>query len=150
MSGSARTACITALPVEKLATTARLISVRRGIFLRSLSFVAVFFCCSLLPLHCFAQTEGIYQAQCASCHGVDGTPTDAGKNLGAADLKSAFVQDLTNEELFNSIATADNHKGYAHAFRVRGMTSQQIYDVVKYLRQMAAESKPRMTIKKRK
>jgi len=120
------------------------------VVLRFLSFAAAVLCCSLLPLRCLAQTEEIYQAQCASCHGADGTPTEAGKNLGAADLKSAFVQDLTNEELFNNIATADNHKAYAHAFRRRGMTSQQIYELVKYLRQMAAESKPHTTLRKRK
>lgn len=98
--------------------------------------------CLLLVSACaFSQTESLYQAQCASCHGNDGTPTDAGKNLGAADLKSAFVQDLTNEELFNSIARTDNHTAYAHAFLRRGMTSQQVYELVKYLRQMAAENK---------
>ncbi|HWH57646.1 MAG TPA: c-type cytochrome [Terriglobales bacterium] len=109
--------------------------------MRLLLFVAVVVCCSLLQPHCLAQTEAVYQAQCASCHGTDGTPTDAGKNLGAADLKSAFVQDLTNEELFNGIARADNHTAYAHAFIRRGMTSQQIYELVKYLRQMAKENK---------
>ena len=118
--------------------------------MRSLLLFAVALCCSLLPLHCFGQTERTYQAQCASCHGADGTPTEAGKNLGATDLKSAFVQDMTNEELFNSIATTDNHKGYAHAFMRRGMTSQQIYELVKYLRQIAAESKPQTGLKKRK
>ena len=109
--------------------------------MRLLSFVVIVVCCSLLQPHCLAQTEAVYQAQCASCHGSDGTPTDAGKNLGAADLKSAFVQDLTNEELFNSIARTDNHKSYAHAFIRRGMTSQQIYELVKYLRQLPAEYK---------
>ncbi|HET8824254.1 MAG TPA: cytochrome c [Terriglobales bacterium] len=109
--------------------------------MRLLSFVVIVVCCSLLQPHCLAQTEAVYQAQCASCHGSDGTPTDAGKNLGAADLKSAFVQDLTNEELFNSIARTDNHKAYAHAFIRRGMTSQQIYELVKYLRQLPAEYK---------
>ncbi len=109
--------------------------------MRLLSFVGVVVWYSLLLPHCLAQTEAVYQAQCASCHGTDGTPTDAGKNLGAADLKSAFVQDLTNEELFNSIAFTDNHKAYPHAFLRRGMTSQQIYELVKYLRQLPAESK---------
>ena len=117
--------------------------------MKTLSFLAVALCCSLLPQLCLAQTEAVYQAQCASCHGSDGTPTDAGKNLGAADLKSAFVQDLTNEELFNSIARADNHTAYAHAFIRRGMTSQQIYELVKYLRQMAAENKRRVTGKRK-
>lgn len=106
-------------------------------------------CCSLLPQQCLAQAEAVYQAQCASCHGVDGTPTDAGKNLGAADLKSAFVQDLTNEELFNSIARTDNHTTYAHAFLRKGMTSQQVYELVKYLRQIASENKRRVPGKRK-
>lgn len=117
--------------------------------MKTFSLLAILLCCSLLPQQCLAQTEAVYQAQCASCHGTDGTPTDAGKNLGAADLKSAFVQDLTNEELFNSIARTDNHKAYAHAFIRRGMTSQQIYELVKYLRQMAAESKKRVPGKRK-
>ena len=116
--------------------------------MRWLSLVTVALCCLFLQPHCLAQTEGVYQAQCASCHGTDGTPSDAGKNLGAADLKSAFVQDLTNEELFNSIARADNHTAYAHAFLRRGMTSQQIYELVKYLRQMPVEYKKRMPKRK--
>jgi len=111
--------------------------------------LAVAFCSSILAPHCLAQTEAVYQAQCASCHGVDGTPTDSGKNLGAADLKSAFVQDLTNEELFNSIARADNHTVYAHAFLRRGMTSQQLFALVKYLRQMAGESKRKVPAKRK-
>lgn len=123
---------------------------RSGVcIVKTLSFLAVALCCSLLPQRGLAQTEAVYQAQCASCHGSDGTPTDAGKNLGAADLKSAFVQDLTNEELFNSIARADNHTTYAHAFIRRGMTSQQIYELVKYLRQMGAESKRRVAGKRK-
>lgn len=117
--------------------------------MKLLSFVVVVGCCLLLPRHCPGQAQVTYQAQCASCHGVDGTPTDAGKNLGAADLKSAFVQDLTNEELFNSIARTDNHKAYAHAFIRRGMTSQQIYELVKYLRQMAAENKHHVPAKRK-
>jgi mono/diheme cytochrome c family protein len=112
-------------------------------------FLAVVLCCSLLPPRCLSQTEAVYQAQCASCHGNDGTPTDAGKNLGAADLKSAFVQDLTNEELFNTIARTDNHTAYAHAFIRRGMTSQQVYELVKYLRQMAADNKRRVPGKRK-
>ena len=120
-----------------------------GLFLRSLSLVTVVVCCSLLAPHCLAQTGTLYQAQCASCHGTDGTPTDTAKNLGAVDLKSAFVQDLTNEELFNSIARADNHTAYAHAFIRRGMTSQQIYELVKYLRQLPDEYKRRVPGKRK-
>lgn len=131
------------------ATIARRISVHRGLFLRSLLFVTVLLCCSLVPPDCLAQTQSLYQAQCSSCHGTDGTPTDTAKNLGAVDLKSAFVQDLTNEELFNTIARAENHTGYAHAFIRRGMTSQQIYELVKYLRQLPDEYKRRVPGKRK-
>ncbi len=112
--------------------------------------LVVLLCCALFPPRGLAQTtQDVYQGQCASCHGSDGTPTDAGKNLGASDLKSAFVQDLTNQELYNSIALADHHSGYAHAFARRGMTSQQIYDLVKYLRQISAEYKRRVPAKRK-
>ena len=84
----------------------------------------------------FGQVDDLYQSQCASCHASDGAPTLAGDRLGAIDLKSRFVQNLTNEELFNSIALADSHKGYAHAFSRRGLTDKQIYDLVECIRQM--------------
>ena len=84
----------------------------------------------------FGQVDDLYQSQCASCHGPDGAPTPSGNRLGATDLNSRFVQNLTNEELFNSIALADNHKEYAHAFARRGLTDKQIYDLVDYIRQM--------------
>ena len=112
-----------------------------------LAILAVILCCVLSPQGLAQTTQDIYQAQCASCHGTDGTPTDAGKNLGASDLKSAFVQDLTNQELYNGIALADHHTGYAHAFARRGMTSQQIYELVKYLRQISADYKRRLPAK---
>jgi mono/diheme cytochrome c family protein len=115
-----------------------------------LAFLGIVLCCALLVPQGFAETtQEIYQAQCASCHGTDGTPTDAGKNLGATDLKSAFVQGLTNQELYNGIALADHHNGYAHAFARRGMTSQQIYELVKYLREMSTEYKRRVPSKRK-
>jgi len=84
----------------------------------------------------FGQVDDLYQSQCASCHAADGAPTPAGNKLGAIDLKSRFVQNMTNDELFNSIALADSHKGYAHAFARRGLTDKQIYDLVEYIQQM--------------
>jgi mono/diheme cytochrome c family protein len=84
----------------------------------------------------FGQADDLYQSQCASCHAPDGAPTAAGNRLGAIDLKSRFVQNMTNDELFNSIALADSHKGYAHAFARRGLTDKQINDLVDCIRQM--------------
>jgi len=82
------------------------------------------------------QVDGLYQSQCAGCHAPDGAPTPSGIALGAIDLKSFFIQNMTNDELFNSIALADSHKGYAHAFARRGLTDKQIYDLVDSIRQM--------------
>jgi mono/diheme cytochrome c family protein len=84
----------------------------------------------------FGQIEGVYQDQCASCHATDGVPTEAGKKLGAMDLRSPFVQDLTDEELFNGIAFGTGHRNYPHAYARRGVTEQQIHDLVEYIRNL--------------
>lgn len=96
----------------------------------------------LLTASAFAQIEGVYQDQCSSCHAADGAPTTAGKKLGAIDLRSRFVQNLTNEELFNGIAVGTGHKEYPHAFVRRGMADQQVHDLVEYVRQMPKDVRP--------
>jgi mono/diheme cytochrome c family protein len=116
--------------------------------LTRLALLPALLCLLMLSSRSFAQPEDLYQGQCASCHATDGEPTEAGKRLGAADLKSPFVQGLTNEELFKSIAFADNHKGYPHAFIRRGMTDQEVYDLVSFVRQMAAQNKRRIPKRK--
>lgn len=50
-----------------------------------------------------AYGEGLFIAQCSSCHGIDGrSPTDIGQRMypRAADLGSEHVQAYSNEELF--------------------------------------------------
>lgn len=101
-----------------------------------LTLLTVVFFLLALTSGALGQVDDLYQSQCASCHGPDGAPTAAGNRLGATDLKSRFVQNMTNEELFNSIALADSHKGYAHAFARRGLTDQQINGLVDCIRQM--------------
>jgi len=47
----------------------------------------------------------IYKAKCVACHGADGSgQTTVGKNLKIRDLRSADVQKLSNDQLFNTIA----------------------------------------------
>lgn len=73
---------------------------------------------ALLPLILFtiphsvsAQSDGqkLYDANCAKCHGPDGSGTTVvGKAVGAKDLRSAEAKKLTDAEIF---AQVDQGKG---------------------------------------
>jgi hypothetical protein len=69
---------------------------------------------------------------------MDGSgSTSAGKKLGLADLRSKQIQSLSDEELFQTIAYGAKHKQYPHAFMSRGLTQQQVTDLVAHLRKLA-------------
>ena len=100
---------------------------------------------SMLPLACFSiflasalgQADDLYKAQCSSCHAMDGSgATAAGKKLGLVDLRSQQVQSLSDDELFKTIAYGVKHKQYPHAFMSRGVTQDQINQLVAYLRKL--------------
>jgi mono/diheme cytochrome c family protein len=92
----------------------------------------------ILSVGASAQAEQKYQAQCSSCHGMDGSgSTPAGKKMGAADLRSQEVQSLSDQELFNTIAYGFKHKQYPHAFLRRGLTEKQVADIVVYIRKLS-------------
>jgi mono/diheme cytochrome c family protein len=85
-----------------------------------------------------AQTTQIYNKYCSSCHAADGSAsTAAGKRLKAADLRSKAVQDLSDEEIYKTIAYGVRHKNYPHAFARRGLTEKQVADLVVYIRKLA-------------
>jgi len=58
-----------------------------------------------------------------------------------ADLRSDAVQQLSDEEIFKTIAYGVGHKEYAHAFAERGLSAKQIADVVTYIRKFAKTTK---------
>ncbi len=99
--------------------------------------VVVLWCLSFAGF-AYAQNSGeqLFTQYCASCHGADG----AGKNghtkhnVAAADLRSPEIQNLSNNVLFNSIGRGDGHKVYPHVFLMRGMSAQNINDVIAYIR----------------
>jgi hypothetical protein len=69
---------------------------------------------------------------------MDGSgSTPRGKKLGAADLRSKQVQDLSDEELFATIAYGVRHKQYPHAFVKRGLTLKQVADLVAHIRTLS-------------
>ena len=73
----------------------------------------------------------IFSDNCVPCHGEDGTgDTSSGKLLGAANLTTAKVQNLSNATLAHVIAEG---KGQMPPFK-SVLTHQQIQDVLQYVR----------------
>ena len=99
--------------------------------------ILVLACCTILVAHANAQAGDLYKAHCSSCHGPDGSgSTTAGKKMGLSDLRSPRIQSLSDDELFKTIAYGAKHKQYPHAFTKRGLTEDQISQLVAYLRKL--------------
>ena len=95
-------------------------------------------CCLVLVFHATGQAEDLYKAHCSSCHGADGSgSTTAGHKMGLRDLRSPQIQSLSDDELFQTIAYGVKHKQYPHAFVKRGLSEEQITQLVAYLRRLA-------------
>ena len=56
--------------------------------------------------------------------------------MGLVDLRSPQVQSLSDDELFKTIAYGVKHKQYPHAFINRGLTEEQVTQLVTYLRKL--------------
>ena len=94
-------------------------------------------CCSIIVPHAAAQAEDFYKVHCSTCHAIDGSgSTAAGKKMGLTDLRSAKIQGQSDDELFQTIAYGAKHKQYPHAFLKRGLTEEQIRQLVVYLRKL--------------
>jgi mono/diheme cytochrome c family protein len=75
----------------------------------------------------------IYNNQCASCHGKDGSRTLRGKIIGATDLSSANWQERTSDEhIFNTIS---NGHGKMPAFGKK-LSQSEIESLVAYVRRL--------------
>ena len=77
-----------------------------------------------------------YKKSCVTCHAADGSGTALGKRLHAPDLRTKEVQDKTPAALMQIITTG---KANMPAFGTR-LTSQQIQQVVDYIRQFHADA----------
>ena len=77
-------------------------------------------------------SANVFKAQCASCHGLDGSGnTAAGKKLGVRDLRSAEVKKMSDEKL-NTIITKGKEKMPA----AKGLNAAQIKEMVAYIRSL--------------
>lgn len=93
---------------------------------------------------CRAQNgiQQVFLKNCASCHGADGAGhTAAAAHMKIPDLRSKEVQQLTDKQIFDTIAYGTGHKQYPHAWVDKGMTGVLISDLVAYLRELAKPPK---------
>ena len=79
----------------------------------------------------------VYRKMCVTCHGPNGSGTQAGKALGTHDLRSPAVQKMSDGELTDLIAKGKN-KMPAYAATFKGA---EIKDLVAYIRTLASKTK---------
>ncbi len=96
--------------------------------------------CLCMPAVFATDAPASYTSQCASCHGDDGRGK-AKTNFKAPDLHSKAVQDLSDDELYETIARGAKHHDYPHAFLYRGMKEKDIRELVKYIRTIGSAAK---------
>lgn len=88
----------------------------------------------LIPNLSWAQDgAATYKAKCAMCHGADATGKPAAKipSLVSDDVKAKSDADLTD-----FIANGGPSKKASHAFASKGLTPDQIKDVIGAIRSM--------------
>ena len=91
----------------------------------------------LLTSAAFAEPQANYRVNCSQCHAVDGSgKTSFAARARVPDLRSKEVQDMTDEDMYTSIARGTRHKAYPHAFELRGMAKEDIKLLVGYIRTM--------------
>lgn len=87
----------------------------------------------ILPNLSWAADDGaaIYKAKCAACHGADlaGKPAAKIPSLTSGDAKTASDADLTD-----MIANGGKDKKAMHAFANKGVSADQVKELVTYIR----------------
>src|SRR5215469_10975138 len=77
--------------------------------------------------------KAVFASKCALCHGPDGKGnTSIGKSLQIADLHSADVQKLTDDDLKTVIT---NGKNKMPPFKGK-LTDEQVLQVISYIREL--------------
>ena len=94
---------------------------------------AVMLLAASLAAPAFAQTDAaaLYKTKCQMCHGADGSPTPTGVRMGARSFQSQEVAKESDSTLFD---ITKNGKNKMPAYK--GMTDDQIKDLVKYIRSL--------------
>jgi len=91
-------------------------------------------------------SERLYSEKCANCHAADGSGhTAAATKMKVPDLRSKYVEQMSDEELYTATAQGKGHESYPHAFLHTGLTEKQIRDLIKYIRTFGANRKLHFT-----
>jgi mono/diheme cytochrome c family protein len=98
---------------------------------------------TLCGTRAFGQDSGtLYNQKCASCHGKDGGGhTAASANMKVPDLRTKQYRDMSDADMYNSIAHGTKHYAYPHAFLHIGLTDEQVQGLVKYIRLLQSSKK---------
>jgi mono/diheme cytochrome c family protein len=83
-----------------------------------------------------ADAKGIYDKQCAKCHGEDGKgKTKMGEKLGAKDYTDPKVQEaLTDDAAFKAIKEGLKEDGKSLMRPTEGVSDEEIKGLVAYMR----------------
>jgi mono/diheme cytochrome c family protein len=93
-------------------------------------------------------SEAVYTKKCANCHAKDGSGhTTVASKMIVPDFRSKQIKDMSDRDIYNSIAHGTQHKEYPHAFLHTGLTEEQIQGLVKYIRTLSQQGSPRGTAK---
>ncbi len=101
-------------------------------------------CFALVASFSFAADDGaaLFNKICAACHGVDGTAnTPARKRMAVANLCDNTHVEMTDADMFDTIARGTRHKEYPHTFLYTGMSEQQIHSLVAHIRTLQKKPK---------
>jgi mono/diheme cytochrome c family protein len=108
---------------------------RRGVAVTVLC--VVFNCATALAAPKGQGARTLFNSNCASCHGQNGTPTAVGKSLNAPDLSSTGVQKHSNTELQEIISDG---KGNMPPFKGK-LSDAQVNSLVTYIRSFSGQRK---------
>ncbi len=87
------------------------------------------------------ESEALYGQKCAYCHAKDGSGhTNVTSKLAVPDLRSKRIVEMSDGDMYDSIAHGTQHKEYPHAFLHIGMTEEQIEGLVKHIRVLQRNS----------
>ncbi|HEY1469655.1 MAG TPA: cytochrome c [Candidatus Acidoferrum sp.] len=100
------------------------------------------------PFALAQDSEALYTKKCANCHAKDGSGrTAVATKLTVPDFRSKRIRDMSDLDIYNSIAHGTQHREYPHAFLHTGLTEEQIHGLVKYIRVLSQPATPHATPK---
>ena len=92
--------------------------------------IALFVLAIALPVVAADPGATLFAQKCGACHGKTGaSDTPIGKTKNLKSFGSADVQTLTDQQLFDQIAT-----GKGHGYKAKGLTDEQIKSLVTFIR----------------